>query len=126
MLPFRRTGLFVAFQEDRRKIPEGASLGLYREDGKEHRKPVYKQVEPLPGSPTGSKQPKWKENVQNLCFKVDGSFRLHFNSDGQWVVSRLGSPIPGLYHNHHNYNHIIIIITIIIIIMIELGSPIPG
>ena len=32
-------------QEDRRKIPEGASLGLYREDGKEHRKPVYKQVE---------------------------------------------------------------------------------
>jgi len=55
-------------KEDRRKIPEGASLGLYREDGKEHRKPVYKQV--------------------------DGNYRLHFNSDGQWVVSRLGSPIP--------------------------------
>ena len=34
-------------QEDRRKIPEGASLGLYREDGKEHRKPVYKQVEQI-------------------------------------------------------------------------------
>ena len=27
--------------------------------------------------------------------KVDGNYRLHFNSDGQWVVSRLGSPIPG-------------------------------
>merc|ERR1712181_79023 len=36
----------------------------------EHRKPVYKQV--------------------------DGSYRLHFNSDSQWVVSRLGSPIPEL------------------------------
>ena len=78
-------------QEDRRKIPEGASLGLYREDGKEHRKPVYKQVE------------EWF-CVQQLStqfvdliglIKVDGNYRLHFNSDGQWVVSRLGSPIPG-------------------------------
>ena len=78
-------------QEDRRKIPEGASLGLYREDGKEHRKPVYKQVE------------EWF-CVEQLStqfvdliglIKVDGNYRLHFNSDGQWVVSRLGSPIPG-------------------------------
>ena len=52
VLHFRRTSMkssIICFifhlQEDRRKIPEGASLGLYREDGKEHRKPVYKQVE---------------------------------------------------------------------------------
>ena len=30
-----------------------------------------------------------------VFFEVDGNYRLHFNSDGQWVVSRLGSPIAG-------------------------------
>ena len=33
--------------DSRRKIPEGPSLGLYREDGRENRKPVYKQVDIL-------------------------------------------------------------------------------
>ena len=30
----------------------------------------------------------------NLPLQVDGSYRLHFTPESQWVVSRLGSPVP--------------------------------
>ena len=68
-------------QEDRRKIPEGVSLGLYREDGKEHRKPVYKQV-------------SRSLFIQFPFCQVDGNYRLHYTADSKWVISRLGSPVP--------------------------------
>ena len=49
--------------EGKGKIMEGSSLGLYREDGKENKKPVYKQV--------------------------DGNYKLVFSVDNKWLISLL-------------------------------------
>eukprot|EP00090_Calanus_glacialis_P021264 TRINITY_DN32824_c0_g1_i1.p1 TRINITY_DN32824_c0_g1~~TRINITY_DN32824_c0_g1_i1.p1 ORF type:complete len:262 (-),score=56.28 TRINITY_DN32824_c0_g1_i1:93-824(-) len=49
--------------EGKGKIIEGSSLGLYREDGKENKKPVYKQV--------------------------DGNYKLVFSEDNKWLISLL-------------------------------------
>ena len=50
-------------EDGKGRMVEGTNLGLYREDGKEHSKPVYKQV--------------------------DGFYKLSFSQENKWLIASL-------------------------------------